>query len=610
VTSMTAAQFIDILRAQQGNVSNGLFRGRTPEQSRAEIAASVRHAPLLEEIRAEATRHLDQPIPELTYTLFRQYRETGSRSEYDRVYFERRKRLTTLAIAAWLEPEHEGCATGLHDVLWSILNEYTWCLTAHLPQDGDPIHIDLFAAETAFALSEILALMGDRLPEELASRIRAETDRRVLRPFLLRNERFDWETAEHNWASVCGGSVGAAALYLLEDEDELAQVLERALSAMTHYVRGFGNDGVCLEGYLYWQYGFGYYVYFADLVKQRTCGAVDLFAAEKVHQIALFEQKSFLHGRRIVNFSDALPESGLFLGLSHYLSRIYPDGFVPEDTMRAAYRDDHCGRWAPAIRNLLWVDGQSVSDGQPWPADAYAMPEAQWYVCRTEADTASGSNRACAWAAKGGHNGEPHNHNDIGHFMLCAGDTSLLVDLGSGLYTRDYFGPNRYSILCNSSAGHSVPIVNGQHQRAGADARAQVIEASTREGEVRFAVEMSAAYEVESLRGLERRFAWHEAERCLELTDSYTCEGPLDSFVERFMTMVEPAGLGEGCVRIAADGEGARVDIVYDASRFDWAVQTLVHVDHFGREVACYAVDFALRAPERAGTVAFRFLIG
>ena len=37
-------------------------------------------------------------------------------------------------------------------------------------------------------------------------------------------------------------------------------------------------------------------------------------------------------------------------------------------------------------------------------------------------------------AAKGGNNGESHNHNDVGSFLYLAGDEMLLTDLGAGEY--------------------------------------------------------------------------------------------------------------------------------------------------------------------------------
>ena len=63
-----------------------------------------------------------------------------------------------------------------------------------------------------------------------------------------------------------------------------------------------------------------------------------------------------------------------------------------------------------------------------------------------------------AFAIKGGNNGEPHNHNDVGSFLYFIGEEEIISDLGAGEYTKAYFGPERYSVLCCSSRGHSVPI--------------------------------------------------------------------------------------------------------------------------------------------------------
>ena len=72
------------------------------------------------------------------------------------------------------------------------------------------------------------------------------------------------------------------------------------------------------------------------------------------------------------------------------------------------------------------------------------------------------------FAAKCGHNGEEHNHNDIGSFILADDSGQLLVDLGCMEYTKENFGTQtRYTLLQNSSLGHSVPIIGGHPQKEG-----------------------------------------------------------------------------------------------------------------------------------------------
>lgn len=577
------------------------------EEARQRILASPAHRELIREMETEAELLLASDLPELSYTLFRQFADSGSRSEYDKTYFTRRKRLTALGLLAWLMPDNRAYADGLCDAVWSVCNEYTWCLTAHLSgsdelRDG-PLYgwgeemapgrltVDLFAAETGFALCEIAVLNEERLPPLLARRIREEVRRRIFVPFL--QGTYGWEQATHNWAAVCAGSVGAAALYLMDDQEELGRLLKRVLAAMDGYMSGFHDDGVCTEGYLYWQYGFGFYVYFADLLKRYTEGRIDLFASAKAESIAFFQQKCFLDGRKIVNFSDSLPDAGIFLGLAHYLKACYPGIDVPEARLRASYGEDHCGRWAPALRNLIWFNGEE--EGRPWSAgDAY-MEHAQWLVSRRFTE------EGCfVFAAKGGHNDEPHNHNDVGHFLVAAHGEPLLIDLGSGLYTRDYFREGRYEVLCTSSRGHSVPVVNGSYQEPGASSAAVVEEIGTGSSRTVFGLELTAAYKVPELRRLTRRFVWESGGADgpkLAVTDTvlfdHTADAAKLSFTERLMTMALPEEEAPGSVLLRGRQAGLRIR--YDPQLLEWSTQTLAHIGHFGERQTCCAVDFTLK---------------
>ena len=69
------------------------------------------------------------------------------------------------------------------------------------------------------------------------------------------------------------------------------------------------------------------------------------------------------------------------------------------------------------------------------------------------------------------------------------------MDLGSGLYTRQYFSPERYgdAILCCGSQGHSLPIVGGARQQAGAEFRATGVrlERAPGDAEIVFSGDMS-----------------------------------------------------------------------------------------------------------------------
>ena len=75
-------------------------------------------------------------------------------------------------------------------------------------------------------------------------------------------------------------------------------------------------------------------------------------------------------------------------------------------------------------------------------------------------------------AAKGGHNDESHNHNDIGNYVVYYNGQPVLIDVGRGTYTRKTFSGRRYEIWYNCSDHHNVPTINGETQPPGATFKA------------------------------------------------------------------------------------------------------------------------------------------
>ena len=163
---------------------------------------------------------------------------------------------------------------------------------------------------------------------------------------------------------------------------------------MDYYLQGFGPDGACLEGLGYWNYGFGYFVYYADLSRKRTRGEMDWFRAEKVGRIALFQQKGFWQARP----SSTSPIRNRKARCTSACLIIRPDCTETSSlrrSLRSAYRDDHCARWAPALRNLIWRN--PLLAGSDWGEASYYLPDAQWLISR-----GSHGDEVYAFAAKGG----------------------------------------------------------------------------------------------------------------------------------------------------------------------------------------------------------------
>ncbi len=568
----------------------------------AAIAADPALAEPIAELRAEAARLQERPEPQLTEELYAEFEREGRRLGYEAAYFERRGRLTAFGLLTLLGLGGDSARALMRQTIDAVLGENTWCLPAHMKGEAIERGIDLFASETGFALAELLVLGGDALDEPLRRRIAGQLERRLFGPYLEQGP-YPWETAEHNWSAVCAGSIGAAALLTLPaDDPRLERIVAKALGSMDAYLAGFGDDGACLEGIGYWTYGFGYYVYFADLLRARTGGRLDLLDGPKEQAIAGFQQKAYLCGSRTVNFSDAEPHERAMPGLAAYLSRRYPGLPSPPPSVLARFGDDPCARFAPALRNLLWRAPAERGAPAPesWPSGSWLLPDAGWLVSRHR--SAGGS---FGFAAKGGHNTEPHNHLDLGHFLLVEeGEPDFAADLGSGEYTAAYFGPERYGYACTGAHGHSLPSPLGLSQLPGRERFARILEAEAGAAEDRLRLELAAAYALPPGASLTRRLRWRKQELPeLELTDELRLPelagaarpDGVPLLATALITRCEPLGQEDGSLLL--HGNRRRMRICWLPGSLRLRIERHSFSNHSGLEETYVRLAFETAAP-------------
>jgi hypothetical protein len=618
-------------------------------------AGSAPHlAGLVSQVRAAAAEAAATGMPPPPpWSLYRRFAETGDRLGYERAYFARRGRLVALAAASVIDGDPR-IEAALADALWSVCDEWTWALPAHAwlvnrPDRDMPRCVDLFAGETAHTLAETVALLGDRLPGPVAERVRSEVHRRVLDPYLGDPRPWRWESATHNWSAVCAGAAGMAALALWSDPttaapgrsagpptadqpatdqpatdqptagqptadqptegqptegrpaaeraatDQPAERLTRAVArcrtAMAAYLSGLGADGGCAEGIGYWTYGFGYFVYFAEALRVHT--GQDLLRESPVAAAAArFPAAVQLAPDRFVSFSDTSEPSVLPPGL---LSRLRERLGAPVPTLTGVpdLGADHCHRWAHLSRTLAWTDPATVGGALPSRGGCW-LPELAWLVDRrTVADL------PVAFAAKGGHNDEPHNHNDLGTFILAVGGEQLLVDLGAGEYRGGYFSADRYRFLHAAAEGHSVPVVDGRAQCPGRGAVAVVRGVARHDRGAELALDLSAAYG--DGRRVRRGFTWW-ADGTLTVTDDFTGATDVD---ELFISRTPPRVV-DG-VAIWRGRAGAAL-LRFDPAVWWATVEPVATRDHHGAPETVHRLRLRSRTPP--GVTTFRFTLG
>lgn len=544
-------------------------------------------------------------IPQLTKELFSLYEETGNRLKYEDVYFRRRKFLAVFGMLSILYKREEDIHK-LEEILRDICLEECWALPPHVNPKEDKnwrITIDLFASETAQAVTEIISLLDKELSVGIKELVRGNVERRVIHPFYESDIPYgNWEHCHHNWCGVCAGSIGSASIYLYREEPKkLNQYLTRICDSLTHYIAGFPEDGTCMEGIGYFTYGMTYYTTFAEQVREYTSGKIDLFQEEKLEKIAQFQQKCYFEEGFTVNFSDGSNKERFKLGLTSYLALRFPSVYIPNLEQAAGYDTDPCFRWAAIYRDYIWTKRYSEEFSQKITREQMnhtmvgqiVLPSAQWSINQ--------SKNGAGFAIKGGHNDEPHNHNDIGSFLYVYKKDMLLAELGAGEYTKDYFNENRYNILCNSSLGHSVPRINHRGQLAGKKYSCNHF-ATNNAGITN--IEIGGAYDSQSIESIQRltHFNLENGEAVIE--DIFKCNDRTIAITENLVTCYQPVITGN-IITI----EGGYNTIIIKVDHVEGVINTIEedHKDHSGNLIKVYLIQWEV--PIKGITVSSKFVI-
>lgn len=343
---------------------------------------------------------------------------------------------------------------------------------------------------------------------------------------------------------MCAGSIGEAFLLLEDDPARLARGLALVVEQLDRFVRrAFESDGGCLEGIGYWNYGLSHLVIFGEMLRARTGGAVDLLAQEKMKAIAGYPLAALVGPNLYASFSDAHEESSV---------KPYLAACLAERTgvtgLRGLIREEMDWRVGNVMCNLLWWDGKV--DAPPVCDDVF-LP-----VSGLARMVGSVGGKPLVVMAKAGNNAEPHNHNDVGSFIVCIDDTVYLCDPGPGLYSKDYFSEKRYENVFANSYGHSVPRIGGGLQEKGKTHRGSMEQA----GEKSVRIAFQEAYAQPALTEAVRTLSVQQDQVVLE--DAFSFAGAGLEVEEAFVTWqrVETAGsvarivTDKGVLEIQANG--------------------------------------------------------
>jgi hypothetical protein len=464
--------------------------------------------PWAEGLLALAEDDCGRAMPELPPELYAAARRGADPGEFEGPYRERRRMLARAGLCALLFPEQPLWRERVATCGRAILAEPSWALPERVgPESGiDPLHLDPEAAATAFLLAQTVAAAGEpggAMAGEALARLR-ET---VFENYLARHGEFWWTRSPGHTNAVAHHGVLGAALAVEPDAGRVARMLLAAKNYLRVYLRGFGGDGASLEGVRRWEEGLGCFVSLNDLISARTIGQLALFSpGAGLHETARFGCRMKLSARKLVNFGDSGAEGSLDPGLLSRLAEVFADDEIAWVAERALADlaeggidfdagDGSLRGWAALLLFAASAEARAdAAGGDAGVSRGFYFPDAAILVVRGR----DGSGRLWEFAAKGGHNAEPYNHNDAGSYLLDLDGVPVAAEIGQPLGTHDYFHGGRYDYLAARTLGHSLPLVNGFEQPAGPQAAARVLSFEEVAGCFEWSLDLSACYPPES----------------------------------------------------------------------------------------------------------------
>ncbi|MBC8153994.1 MAG: heparinase II/III family protein, partial [Bacteroidetes bacterium] len=375
-----------------------------------------------------------------------------------------------------------------------------------------------------------------------------------------------------------------ATLLLEPDAARRSQMVHAAMQGLDIYLNGLGPEGGCDEGPSYWFAAGGCVFDALELLHSATQGKVDVYADPLIRNMASYVYKMHIDQNFFVNFADADPTlkaDGLMLyrfgrqigndTLARFGQWAYQrHGFLLNisDSPRSA-GFHHRQR---QIQNLLTI-GQIPTYTTPFEEVQNAwFSDVQVMTAR--------SDKGLYVATHGGHNGESHNHNDVGDFILYAHGRPVIIDAGRGTYTAKTFSAQRYELWWTQSQFHNLPIINGLGQPVGRNYEARNVRYIPTPKSASLAMNLAAAYPAEAgVQTWNRLVTLDRPTGAVSVTDEYVLSQKPASLQEVFMTTCSADLSTAGQVLLTTPGQPgsppASVVLRYDPKQWKVAVEPI-----------------------------------
>ena len=550
-----------------------------------------------------------QRITEDDYLAYDRY---DDRHPMEDKYFANARALRNLFIAELAE----GKGRYMNDIAAGVewyCGMYSWAVVSHLakyqkskspvPDSSEQI-IELYSGNISQLMTWVYYFLGpylDELNSGLSLRLKCAIKEKTLDPYLERDD-FRWMGFEpvpgkklNNWNPWCNQNVLLCFMLLENDRETLARAVEKSMRSVDLWLESLPADGACDEGTTYWYKSVGHLLDYLENLERITGGAVSLWDEPFLQRIGEYIVNADIGDCWQVNFADGTPSRRPISYWIYRYGKASGNKLMTDFAVNAWHRfgnDPTDVDWVLFYQGLEAVAACREMKAQPSP-DVAPQP----FVYYPESEVCFARAGEGFLAAKGGNNGERHNHNDIGSCIYFHDNAPVLIDAGVGTYEKNTFGPRRYENWFVQSGWHNLPVINGCEQPFGGEYKASGSHASRLLR--RFSTDIAGAYPDSA--GVE---SWNMVYRLsrkggLKITHRFSLKETLAPNVLHFLVADKPEIIINGTIALPGG-----MQMSYDPDLFTASIEekSLVGLGFSSRwGDALYRISLTARRQDKRG---------
>jgi len=513
----------------------------------------------------EAEDNLNYDWPVVKATDYLEIIRSGDRRQS--VYAAPRTVLTGLVMGELAEGKGRFIDQIVNGV-WYYSEQTWWGWSAHLPEpnglpDINNPSIDLGVGEIANILSWTWYLFHkefDAIHPLISKRLKDEIMRKAITPYYERDD-FWWMGLDNsrpvnNWNPWTNHNLLTAILIMEDDQSKKIKGVQKVISSLDVFLNQYPADGGCDEGPSYWGRAGASLYQNLDLLRQATGGRFNVYDHPLIKNMGSYIYKAYIDYPYFINFADADATTGSRPQIIFSYGKDIHDPLMQQFGAYLAKKQEW-GKKAPEgkvdeqIMQLLLLDEIGSAPAENALIRDFWLPDTEVAGARDKEGSANGF----FFAAKGGHNAESHNHNDLGTCVLYYDGKPCLVDIGRENYVAKTFSSRRYEIWTMQSQYHNLPKINGIGQMQGREYIAKNTSFSADSKKAVFSTDIASAYTAEA--GVRKWIRSYRLDRGKKFTisDAYelnvTDKAPTTI---NFITSCKVVQQSPGILRLEGDG--------------------------------------------------------